>query len=111
MIAIVLRSPCCLFRQILREPVRVNALAFTAMTAFAALFGAGGTMAAEQAEYSTCGALQLGGYGPFDYRTATPFERNIVEGAHFTPDVANLKAGASGSIGGDIVRFISKRSG
>jgi len=38
------------------------------------------------------------GYGPYDYRTATHFQRNIVESAHFTPDMEFLRGGKAGSI-------------
>jgi len=41
-------------------------------------------------------------FGPFDYRTATSFERNIVENAHFTPSVETLKKGSTGTLGGDL---------
>ena len=33
------------------------------------------------------------GYGPFDYRTATQEQLNLVEGAHFFPNVENLRDG------------------
>jgi len=38
------------------------------------------------------------GYGPFDYRTATEFQRHIVEVRHFTPDMELLKGGKAGGI-------------
>jgi tetratricopeptide (TPR) repeat protein len=42
-------------------------------------------------------------YGPFDYRTATKKQRDLVERYHFTQDVATLKKGASTTkIAGDI---------
>lgn len=41
-------------------------------------------------------------YGPFDYRTATPPQREIVEDAHFTPQVESLVAGMTGPVAGDI---------
>lgn len=41
-------------------------------------------------------------YGPFDYRTAHPNQRFIVENAHFTSGVENLTKGATGPFGGDI---------
>jgi tetratricopeptide (TPR) repeat protein len=41
-------------------------------------------------------------YGPFDYRTATPQQRFIVENAHFTRGVETLTKGATGPFGGDI---------
>jgi hypothetical protein len=44
------------------------------------------------------------GYGPFDYlqRKSIPQNLDIVEGAHFTPEVENLVAGNTGSIEGDL---------
>jgi predicted Zn-dependent protease len=41
-------------------------------------------------------------YGPFDYRTAAPSSRYIVEIAHFTKGVETLTKGATGPFGGDI---------
>ncbi len=41
-------------------------------------------------------------YGPFDYRTAHPSQRFIVENAHFTKGVENLTKGTTGAFGGDI---------
>ncbi|GAA5180457.1 hypothetical protein GCM10025771_25000 [Niveibacterium umoris] len=34
------------------------------------------------------------GYGPYDYRKITEEQKHLVEGAHFFPDVENLKRGA-----------------
>jgi tetratricopeptide (TPR) repeat protein len=42
-------------------------------------------------------------FGPFDYRTATAAQKNIVERAHFTPSVEALQKGnTTVYIGGDI---------
>jgi tetratricopeptide (TPR) repeat protein len=41
-------------------------------------------------------------YGPFDYRTAQPSQRHIVEIAHFPSGVENLTGGGTGSLGHDI---------
>lgn len=41
-------------------------------------------------------------YGPFDYRTAHPQQRSIVEDAHFTRAVETLARGETGPPGGDI---------
>lgn len=49
-----------------------------------------------------CGNPFVNAYGPFDYRTATPEQRNLVESYHFTPGVESLRAGATGSIASDI---------
>src|SRR5262245_4457642 len=48
-----------------------------------------------------CGDLR-GGYGPFDYRTATLEQKTIVESAHFTTGVESLTRAASGTFGADI---------
>lgn len=50
-----------------------------------------------------CGDLKAS-FGPFDYRKAAslPFEINIVEGAHFTPEVENNIKGKTGRVGGDV---------
>ena len=54
-------------------------------------------------EYSPCGQLVAGTFGPFDYRTATEHDKKLVEGTHFTPDVANLRRGeTSHAVGADI---------
>ncbi|MBK8689378.1 MAG: hypothetical protein IPN24_13395 [Betaproteobacteria bacterium] len=56
-----------------------------------------------QAEVMVCGNPFENHYGPFDYRTATKPQRDIVERHHFTADVATLKRGASTIvIGADI---------
>lgn len=41
-------------------------------------------------------------YGPFDYRTATASEKEIVERVHFTPSVETLQTGNTGTLGGDL---------
>lgn len=43
-----------------------------------------------------CGSLQ-NHFGPYDYRTAPPDRRKIVEDYHFTPQVEHLRKGQSGS--------------
>lgn len=53
-------------------------------------------------ESSPCGPIVTGGFGPFDYRTASAFDKKLVEGSHFTPDVQNLRKGESGYLAGDI---------
>lgn len=47
-----------------------------------------------------CGPLR-NAYGPYDFRSDKD-KLSIVEGAHLTPDVANLVKGATGAIGGDL---------
>lgn len=49
-----------------------------------------------------CGPLQ-NHFGPFDYRSAPPEQRRLVEDFHFTPKVESLKGGnTSISAGGDM---------
>jgi len=45
-----------------------------------------------------------GGYGPFDYRTATQEQKHLVEiaGGHFTTSVETLQSGTTGSIGAEL---------
>lgn len=51
-----------------------------------------------------CGELYGLGFGPFDYlnRHNLKYEIEIVEIAHFTPDVENLVKGNTGHLGGDL---------
>ena len=63
----------------------------------AALFASGATIADE----FTCGPL-TSTFGPFDYRTAKPFDIKIVEDFHFTREVETLKSGKSSYIGEDL---------
>lgn len=57
-----------------------------------------------QATIGLCGNPHDNGaaFGPFDYRTATEFQKSIVEGAHFTPSVEMLRKGNTSTIGGDL---------
>lgn len=48
-----------------------------------------------------CGSLD-NGYGPYDYRTASPAQRKIVEQYHFTTNVELLRSGVSSTIGADL---------
>jgi len=48
----------------------------------------------------SCGGLN-NAYGPFDYRTDKD-KLGVVEAFHFTPEVAGLIKGKSGSLGGDL---------
>lgn len=48
-----------------------------------------------------CGPLE-NAFGPFDYRTANPRDKRLVEGAHFTPEVETLRRATTGYLGGDI---------
>lgn len=61
----------------------------------------GSTVLAQELGPAVCGSLQ-NTFGPFDYRTNKD-KLPIVERFHFTPDVENLRKGASTDrIGGDI---------
>lgn len=53
------------------------------------------------ADGDECGELK-NAYGPFDYRTIPETNRELVESAHFTPDVERLIKGSSGYLAGDI---------
>ena len=60
--------------------IRLAAAASLALTASASV------------QANVCGELyQAGKHGPFDYRTAGPEARDLVERAHFTRDVAELR--------------------
>jgi tetratricopeptide (TPR) repeat protein len=51
-----------------------------------------------------CGPLKAG-YGPYDYRTASKWQRNLVEGTHFMPSIESLVRGrteAGTSLGSSI---------
>lgn len=49
-----------------------------------------------------CGVIYGHHYGPLDYRQRGKVNLEIVEGAHFTPDVENGITGSTGYIGGDL---------
>ncbi len=53
------------------------------------------------ADVADCGSLQ-NNYGPIDYRSATPSDKRLVEFAHFTPAVEQLKAGKSSYLADDL---------
>ena len=61
-----------------------------------------GIAPASWAEGGDCGNPFVNAFGPFDFRTATPDERGIVENHHFTAQVETLRGGISGSIGAEI---------
>ena len=61
----------------------------------------GSAHAAAQAT-GDCGDPFKNAFGPFDYRTATPGQRSIVEQHHFTPNVEALQSGNSASVGGEL---------
>lgn len=49
-----------------------------------------------------CGNPFENAFGPFDYRTASHGQKQIVEINHFTSQVEGLRAGLAGSLGADI---------
>ncbi|MFZ2389142.1 MAG: hypothetical protein WAW69_15200 [Polaromonas sp.] len=73
-------------------PVRLICAAF-AMTGTVSLTWA-------QVDPSTCGDFRSN--LQWDYRTATPAERTLVERPHFPPKVENLIGGNTGLLGGDL---------
>jgi tetratricopeptide (TPR) repeat protein len=76
--------------------------AFAVYVLFALIACASPAMALSD-DAGDCGSLESPGqYGPFDYRTATPFQKKLVEGVHFTHEVEALRGGVTGTIGGEI---------
>lgn len=59
-----------------------------------------GVLGGNAAAFQECGSLR-NAYGPYDYWTDKD-KLDIVEIAHFTPEVEHLRAGKSGPLGGDI---------
>ncbi len=60
------------------------------------------TAHAQHVSESGCNLELRNAFGPFDYRTATEEQRQIVELNHFTGAVENLLRGITGPIGGDL---------
>src|SRR5262245_1653589 len=59
------------------------------------------TVASAQ-DVTVCGPIETGGYGPYDYRTATAQQKRVVDAAHFTRNVEMLRGSGRASVGGDI---------
>ena len=57
---------------------------------------------AQMVSDSGCNLEMRNAFGPFDYRTATDEQRQIVEINHFNGAVENLIRGITGPIGGDL---------
>jgi len=53
------------------------------------------------ADVSDCGGLQ-NNFGPLDYRSASPSDKQLVERYHFTPRVEQLRGGQSGQLAADL---------
>lgn len=51
-----------------------------------------------------CGQL-TSSFGPFDYRTISPSDRQLVEGAHFLPKVESLKEGNTARLPGADIAY------
>ncbi len=60
------------------------------------------TASAVHAASGYCGPLSAGHYGPYDYRKSGTFDLNIVERAHFTPDVEAGVKGNTSYLGQDL---------
>lgn len=61
-----------------------------------------------QVNLQTCGNTLHRTYGPFDYRAATKFQKDIVENAHFTPEVESLARGKTNNhVGPDLAYTLS----
>jgi tetratricopeptide (TPR) repeat protein len=54
------------------------------------------------AQENTCGSLDNGNFGPYDYRIERTDKLRIVEKNHFAPQVAALVQGQSGPLGADL---------
>jgi tetratricopeptide (TPR) repeat protein len=81
--------------------MHINFRLFVACASVAGITSVVAVEAASQG-FSDCGDPFKARYGPFDYRTATDAQKNIVESYHFTPEVESLQAGVSGEIGGEL---------
>jgi predicted Zn-dependent protease len=46
-------------------------------------------------ELTACGDVFHNSYGPYDYRTASPEQKRLVEGSHFTANIESLRKGES----------------
>lgn len=77
--------------------------AISQLLAIATLASAAGSAVAQDTtlDSAACGPL-TNAFGPFDYRTATRDQINIVERFHFTRRVESLQGGMTGTVGGDI---------
>jgi tetratricopeptide (TPR) repeat protein len=73
-------------------------MAVAATAAVAAL----GAQSAQSQIDADCGDPFQNAYGPFDYRSASPDQKQIVEVNHFTPAVESLHSGITGSLGAEI---------
>jgi len=80
----------------------MSAFAVYAVCAFFAFIAHAPSAVALSDDIDDCGDPFQNAYGPYDYRTATPFQKQLVEGAHFTRPVEMLQAGNAGTLGGDI---------
>jgi tetratricopeptide (TPR) repeat protein len=77
------------------RPARVCGRLVTALVVGLCLHAPGALAQAD------CGSLE-NGYGPYDVRTATHSQIDIVEKNHFNSDVQQLRAGMTSTLGGDL---------
>lgn len=86
---------------------RVSAMALLASLALGVITPGPTVAQVIEIDESMCGELK-NHYGPYDYRTASRDSKILVEGAHFTRDVENLKGfynetrGIRSPVGGDL---------
>lgn len=86
-----------------RDEIKVLGLRVSRRAARALAAGAFLWLSAAGAQDPTlCGPIATGGVGPYDYRTATAQQKQLVEGAHFTRDIETLKRGRTGTVGAEI---------
>lgn len=69
-------------------PNKMKLIAFCCLSVWALMWSTAGSAV----DYVGCPILQHG-YGPYDYRTASKQQLALVEGAHFFPNVENLRDG------------------
>lgn len=84
----------------MKKPVRLVQQFFKAPLFLLSLIAAS-LGAHAQGDPAACGELR-NHYGPFDYRTDRGEKLDIVDRAHFTPQIEALIRGNTGSIGGDL---------
>ena len=84
-------------------PLRVSCALLTLIGMLASLTSTALWAQADENMAMVCGALE-NAYGPYDYTDPSDFKLKlpIVEGAHFTSDVENLRKGKSSTIMGDL---------
>ncbi|WP_341676355.1 tetratricopeptide repeat protein [Niveibacterium sp. SC-1] len=74
--------------------MRFACLCLALLCSFSASAASTASAATPEDDISLACPVLRHGYGPFDYRSAANSQRQLVEGAHFFPDVENLKRNA-----------------